>query len=162
MWVNQWKKFAFVTTLLLSTLAQAQDLVNLEPLTLTIKNFSDLDMRSAIVSQSNFNADDIAQLHNLKFYKHNERTFTIRRTGYPATLFISIYTTSHEGADSNYPIARWEYIEEDNRSEVCHNFGANPPYYIGCSGDNEYDSPVAVINIGNVIPTQQPLPIPSP
>lgn len=155
-------KILLFSCLMSCGLSYAQISVNTAPITLTIENYSDLDLEPVLISQKNFNNEDVAVLQTYTFYAHKEKTFIIRRTGYPASLYINFLTSSREGGHGRLPIARWEYIEHDNMSVGCHDFKANSPYYIGCSSNNNFNAPNVTIGIGHVHPTSQPLTIPSP
>jgi hypothetical protein len=141
------------------SLAEESTTVPIQPVTLTLQNFSDLDFDIANITAKNFDANDVKNLSNHTLYAHSQETFTLNRLTYPASINMQFFTAQNEG---RLTIGFWDYIERNNQALVCHDFRSQSPYYIGCSGNNSLETPAVDVNIGGILPVSQPLPIPSP
>lgn len=133
-------------------------------ITVTVDNGTDHDIQAMQISTDNISLDDVAKLRNIMFDQHQQHTFTLARTGFPARIFIAFIVASTEGPFSGMYAARWEYLEDPAEAYVCHIAVGNDPYVLGCSGDNNVAQPIVDLEITfNKSPTgPRPTPLPSP
>jgi len=112
----------------------------------------------------NINVDDVNNLQRETLYPRSRDTFKLRRTGYPAQIFITFRIAATERSAPGWETVRWEYVENDNRANACHTADATPPYYARCSGDNEMGAPDITVHVGrNESPREiDRFPLPSP
>lgn len=141
------------------SLAEESAIAPIQPVNLTLQNFSDLDFDIANITAKNFDANDVQNLSKHTLYAHSQETFTLNRLTYPASINLQFFTAQNEG---RLTVGFWDYVERNNQALVCHDFRSQSPYYIGCSGNNSLTTPAVAVNIGGILPVSQPLPIPSP
>ncbi len=97
-----------------------------------------------------FCPQDIAAMEDQTLYAHDKYTFAIRRTGYPAHLYLKFRMAEQEPF-GQYEVARWEYAEEGGSIDAtCDLEDARLRFTIGCSGDNDITRPEMTINIGHL------------
>ena len=102
---------------------------------------------------------DIKVMEEQTLYAHKKYIFQIRRSGYPAHLFVKFRMTPEEPY-GEYELARWEYAEEGGAVDAtCNIDAARERFTIGCSGDNNISYPVMNINIGHINRPEVPQPL---
>lgn len=139
-------------------------LANLAPITLSIQNDTNVDFMHANVVYRNINVEDVNNLQAKTLYPRSRDTFILHRTGYPAQIFITFQIAATERSAPGRETVRWEYVENENRANVCHTSDATPPYYARCSGDNEIAAPDIHVHVGRNEAPRGPdtFPLPSP
>ncbi len=133
--------------------------LELQPLTVNIQNDTDVDIAMSTIFDRNLDQDKVDRIEDRVLYAHTTRTFSINRTGYPASLFIGFRIALTQGLNSGLKIARWEYEERSGSDASCHIESAADPFTIGCTGDNDLSAPTMNINIGHNAPSVVPRPL---
>jgi len=147
------------------TIGEAGRPIALEnPILLTIDNGTDYDLQAVQIATENISQDDVEKLKVQVLDQHQQHTFSLARTGFPARIFVTFRVTAAEGFYSGWEAGRWQYLEDPAEAYVCHIAAGNDPYVIGCSGDNSMTQPIVDLEITfNKSPTgPRPTPLPSP
>ncbi len=95
-----------------------------QPIRMTIQNDSNFDISMVSRGYDNVNEKDVHALEAQTLYAHSTHQFLIGREGYPAHLSLGFAISPTETQRLDRIIAQWEYIEDENLADSCHNYGA--------------------------------------
>lgn len=132
--------------------SKAEPIQNTGPISFTIINDSDDDLSIFPQDSDNLNSDAVYGLRNDMVYAHDQTTYTVNRTGYPARLLLVFKVSEAEGTTSNILIGEWEYVEADGTAYPCHRAIQTFPFSLACLGVNDLVNPSATLTIteGNI------------
>lgn len=145
--MQQWLKVILFLSILLSQacLAAAQ------PISLTIRNTTNLDLQldRTRLFASNINLDDLRQLREQIIYGRSVSTVVLRTTGEPAELLLTFRSTQTEPGQTSVVLGQWGYVESQNVVNGCHNVHGNQSFNIACVSNNNLLQLQVILTLGD-------------